>query len=240
LADGIVELLGFRLAPADRLADAGAIGAAAQLVASPHEHVTSFLMTSHGVGDAGAAALLRALSSSCSKLTVLNMAENAITGAGAAPEGSDVDVVAALSTALAGLPKLTALCLNYNPLGDAGARALVAAVGASPFSKQLQALKLGGCALSNAGAQAIADVLAAKQLRHLTDLDLYHNNIGDLGARALADALQQSSPLRPCTVLLSRNRLSAQMVTELNNINTKGKYKFMLELQQQSLLQQLR
>jgi hypothetical protein len=165
LADGIVERLGFRLAPADRLADAGAIAVASQLVASLRVHVTSFLMTSH----ASAMQARRLCCAPCPKLTVLNMAENAITGAAVPPEGSDVG--AALAVAC-GPAKTHRPLLQYNPLGDAGARALVAAVGASPFSKQLQALKLGGCALSDAGAQAIAEVLAAQQLRYLTDLDL--------------------------------------------------------------------
>jgi len=99
------------------------------------------------------------------------------------------------------LPHLRDVRLNYNEIGDAGAQHLAGALlgGGAP---RLEDLWLGGNLLSDRGAEQLARVLragggpggsggGATAARNLSQLALYSNEIGDVGALALADALEE-------------------------------------------------
>jgi hypothetical protein len=81
-------------------------------------------------------------------------------------------------------PKLRLLNLGGNSIGDAGARALAAAL---PIATALESLDLSSNAIGSGGACALAQALP--RAGRLAVLNLQSNAIGDEGTRALAGAL---------------------------------------------------
>jgi Ran GTPase-activating protein (RanGAP) involved in mRNA processing and transport len=96
----------------------------------------------------------------------------------------------ALADALGKDSRLTSLGLFGNSIGDEGAKALADALGKN---SGLTSLYLGANNIGAEGAKALADALGKDS--SLTGLNLWHNNIGDEGAKALADALEKNSSL---------------------------------------------
>jgi hypothetical protein len=113
------------------------------------------------------------------------------------------------------LPHLCGLGLGDTGIGLAGLRALVEA----PFARRLADLHLGGCRFGDAGAA----LLASARLPALRSLSLYACDIGEDGARALANSaslpaalsldLQVNRPLSPET----RERLRERFGDVLHN-----------------------
>jgi Ran GTPase-activating protein (RanGAP) involved in mRNA processing and transport len=97
-------------------------------------------------------------------------------------QGLGGEDVRPLATALARGRTVEVLDVSFNPLADAGARALAAGLEHSSLRK----LRLCFCQISASGTQALATGLARCGL---LELDLQGNSIGDDGARALAAAL---------------------------------------------------
>ncbi|QDU92878.1 hypothetical protein [Lignipirellula cremea] len=79
------------------------------------------------------------------------------------------------------LPRLEALNLANNELGDAGARALAAA----PWLARLKELNIAQCGVTVAGMQALA---ASRYLDQLTHLDCSENDLSEGGLAALVSA----------------------------------------------------
>jgi uncharacterized protein (TIGR02996 family) len=82
----------------------------------------------------------------------------------------------------AGLPRLRALSLNSNGLGDRGLLALLR----SPLLARLEGLSAAENGLSDSGAEALAECPAAAGLKRL---DLGGNPVTDAGAQALLASL---------------------------------------------------
>eukprot|EP00953_Heterococcus_sp_UTEX-ZZ885_P028217 15058-Heterococcus_DN1.PRE.3 len=81
------------------------------------------------------------------------------------------------------------LSLAGNAIGDAGAKAIAAAL---KLNVSLEELDLTGCSIGAEGCSAIAEALLSNtNLKHLI---LDYNNIGSAGAAALAVLLSDSSP----------------------------------------------
>jgi Ran GTPase-activating protein (RanGAP) involved in mRNA processing and transport len=81
------------------------------------------------------------------------------------------------------------LSLAGNAIGDAGAKAIAAAL---KLNVSLEELDLTGCSIGAEGCSAIAEALLSNT--HLKHLVLDYNNIGSEGAAALAVLLSDSSP----------------------------------------------
>ena len=92
-------------------------------------------------------------------------------------------------------PTLTALDVNSNSIGDAGASALAEAL---KVNKTLMMLNVHNNDIGDHGASALADAL--KVNKTLTKLSLYRNSIGATGASALAEALKVNKTLTELNV----------------------------------------
>ena len=133
------------------------------------------------ISDGVARALSAAVSASRT-LTKLSLGYCGITAVGAA----------LLAAGMARSVSLAELCLQSNVgIGDAGARALGAALSAC---RRLANLNLGGCGLTSQGAAHVA--AGVTHSVSLAELHLEGNErIGDGGARALGAAVSASSSL---------------------------------------------
>jgi len=99
------------------------------------------------------------------------------------------------------------LCLGSNGIGDAGARALAAALGSG--KAKLRRLSLRDNDISDAGAQALATALSAEST--LEELDLWGNKLTDAGKRsflsqARCEVFLELSPA-PCSYMASTQTL---------------------------------
>jgi Leucine-rich repeat (LRR) protein len=120
---------------------------------------------------------------------------------------AEAKAVAALLAAGA-TPKLEALILSDNSIGDEGARALAKALRGAPT---LVTLYLDGNSIGDEGARALAKALHSAPT--LETLYLDGNSIGDKGAHALAKALPNAPALH--TLTLYKNSISAKAESEL-------------------------
>ncbi|CAK0866673.1 unnamed protein product [Prorocentrum cordatum] len=116
--------------------------------------------------------------------------------------------VAAVLTSVA-LPRLQALNLSYNSMGDEGAAALAEALRAPGALPSLQTLNLSFNSMGAEGAAALAEALRAPgALPSLQTLNLARIDVGDEGAAALAEALRAPGALPSLQELvLARNRV---------------------------------
>ena len=94
----------------------------------------------------------------------------------------------AFAAALGGraMPFITSLDLSHNKFGSAGGPAALADAFSSSLTN-LRGLKLEGCGFNAAGFSALAP--AVQGFKNITDLHLAHNELGEGGAIALAQAL---------------------------------------------------
>ncbi len=139
------------------------------LVGSPHLHgLVSLRAFRNRFGCDGLIAL--AASPLAGRLNVLE-----IQNTGTGDRGVQALAESPLLERLVG-PELN---LSMNPIGDAGAGALVASPQLEPFTE----LVLRECRVSDAGAAALA---ASPHVANLKYLDLWKNRVGDAGAAALA------------------------------------------------------
>src|SRR5262249_44788613 len=135
------------------------------------------LSSGYGNGSTASADGLTALANSplAGRLRALHLYDNPLGDVG----------VAALVTGR--FPSLTELGLGYTDMGPGGLRAL----GEAPFARQLTDLHLGGCRFGDAGAA----VLAGAHLPALRSLSLSSCDVGEEGARALADSAELPAEL---------------------------------------------
>lgn len=125
------------------------------------------------IGDEGFAALLK--SKHLGELSALNLSSSELSGE-------------ALAVLGAKLPSLGHLVLTNNPIGDDGARALAE----WKHLGGLRALYLTACELSEEG---IAALLSPGKLTSLEKWTLAQNELGDAGARCIAEHAAQLSRL---------------------------------------------
>lgn len=133
------------------------------------------------------------------QLTCLDLKNNTIREDGAR----------ALGTWLSQCSSLTELCLEGNPLRDAGVKVLTEALPGS--SDVLVKLNLGMVRMGEEGAFALA--AQARTLTALTELNLKSNRVGDKGMSALLLAL--SSCTRLSSLFLDYNLLRAESAAVL-------------------------
>jgi uncharacterized protein (TIGR02996 family) len=143
------------------------VDGARALASVPFRGLVELDLQANYIGDRGLAALA-ASRHVLAQLTRLNLAYNALTGAGLRAVAS--------SPATA---RLSRLALMGNPLGDEGAEALAG----SPHLARLQYLGLREVRMSDPGACALA---GSPHLAGLVELDLYDNRIVNEGIVALA------------------------------------------------------
>jgi len=150
------------------------------------------------LGDEGAVAVAR-LVREAPRLRTLHLSHTALVAAG----------WRALGEAVGQSSSLVLLTLSGMPAaGETGASAIAAALSTST---SLQRVSLSGCAIGDAGAVALANVLRRQSANsRLHALDLSRNDIGDEGTAALIDALSQcairSTGEPRCSPDLSKNR----------------------------------
>ena len=218
----------------DRLSqvDLGAIAMTAEGAATwaatveTHPSLRTLDLEWNRVGDAGAGALARALSSGSSMLERLGLKRNQLGDAAAVAlsetlrtnqrlqvlslEGNAIGAegVRAIGSALSDNRALRILNLGLNPAGAEGGRGLADGLRTNMW---LQRLMLGDTALGDEGAVALARSLRFNGA--LVHLDLRQNGIGDVGALALAEALRLNTGLR--TLHLDLNSIGSVGAAEL-------------------------
>eukprot|EP00316_Scyphosphaera_apsteinii_P005390 CAMPEP_0119315310 /NCGR_PEP_ID=MMETSP1333-20130426/35297_1 /TAXON_ID=418940 /ORGANISM="Scyphosphaera apsteinii, Strain RCC1455" /LENGTH=268 /DNA_ID=CAMNT_0007320627 /DNA_START=53 /DNA_END=859 /DNA_ORIENTATION=+ len=146
------------------------------------------------IGDTGISLLAKALADN-TNLRLLDLWSNGIGPAGAA----------ALAVALKSNRHLDKLYLNENPIGSDGAASLAEAL---QHNRVLTTLWLSRCAIKDAGAEALAASLASPHGgvgSALQVLDIWENEIGPKGGRAIAKALHSNHALR--TLELRGNKM---------------------------------
>lgn len=155
-----------------QLGDAGVAALARALPA--HAGLRTLQLGETGLGDEGARAVARALAK-LSRLEEIHLSENAIGDSG----------MAAVSGVLARQARLRVLALHANhKLGDAGVKALASALGRLA---NLEKLTLSDNKVGDGGAAAVAKALSRGHA-HLNELTL-GEGVGDAGAEALGPAL---------------------------------------------------
>eukprot|EP00397_Hematodinium_sp_SG-2012_P000280 GEMP01000280.1.p1 GENE.GEMP01000280.1~~GEMP01000280.1.p1 ORF type:complete len:1292 (+),score=221.04 GEMP01000280.1:388-4263(+) len=112
-------------------------------------------------------------------LKKLNLSHNMVTD----------DGCRALTEGLTHNSILTELDLSGNKIGDAGAIAVGTMLKSNTALEKLHL----GCEVSREGCQALAEGLTHNSI--LTELELYHNNIGDAGVMALGHMLKTNRGL---------------------------------------------
>ena len=164
--------------------DLVALGALTVRLPTGLRGLVSINLSHNNIGDNGAAALGEALASGAPRLRRLQLHENRIGDAG----------MAGLSIAMApdGASVLQQLRIEFNRVGDAGLRALAKAWAAGGGQELLE-LFLVGNQISAEGVAALAEQLyLAPKLRTLAlGSSSGGNRVGDVGARALVDALRE-------------------------------------------------
>jgi len=151
------------------LGDAGVLRLASVLVGNGSlEHLD---LSGTGITKVGIGGLAMAIGAGCTKLKSLSMERNRIDAEGAANFAT---------TALQASSSLHVLSLAYNAIGNEGAGAIARAVGARNV---VESLNLGKNKIHAEGAQAIATNLQA--CTSLYDLSLFGNRVGADGARAI-------------------------------------------------------
>ncbi|XP_041960844.1 NACHT, LRR and PYD domains-containing protein 12-like isoform X20 [Alosa sapidissima] len=151
-------------------------GIVATVLQSPNSLIE--LDLSHNdVGDTGVQLVSKGLSSPRCKLHTLRLAECTLSE-------KSCRIVA---TVLQSPNSLIELDLSHNDLGDSGVQLLFK--GLSSHCK-LQTLRFAGCILTDKSCEIMASVLQSPN--SLIELDLSHNDLGDLGVQLLFNGL--SSP----------------------------------------------
>mmetsp|Transcript_42385 Transcript_42385/g.131210 ORF Transcript_42385/g.131210 Transcript_42385/m.131210 type:complete len:499 (+) Transcript_42385:30-1526(+) len=203
---------------------------------APATGLAALALSGNRLGDAGAAAVAKALVS-FPMLEELRLANNNISAEGlgalasalsVAPRLATLDLSAvkagapeergalaaadaeALAAALKALPELRDLSLDGRGLGDAGARSL--AEGLRGAGK-LTSLSLQMNGIGDAGSEALAEALAGTP--RLARLELSANRIGTAGAKALAAALRRTPELEELFLGGSGNALGEAGAKEL-------------------------
>ena len=173
-------------------AGAAAIGAALQ----SNRRLARLELAFTGASDGACAALARALAAEGSALAHLDLCGNAVGAAGCEALAVGVRASRALRT----------LLLSANPLGPAGGVALAGALPHGP----LRTLSVAGCKLGAGPCGRIAHALPESSL---AALDLSNNAIGDVGAWALAWALESCAELKE--LRLASNEIEDDGAAEL-------------------------
>lgn len=170
-------------------------------------------LESNGILGPGGIALAEAIGRNAS-LTALKLSENscgvpAAAKALAAGLGANKSLrhlelrwwslsggsLAALGRAVGAHPALEALDLSFNDVGDAGARAMAAALEQTGGCATLRTLKMSDCSVGAGGARAFAKALRANTALRL--LDLGGNDELNMGAfHALRQAFRDNGKLR--------------------------------------------
>jgi Ran GTPase-activating protein (RanGAP) involved in mRNA processing and transport len=172
------------------LRDAGMVSVAAALESMADLHTLS--LHGNSISDEGAAALASVLANDRSTIVELYLDSNKIGDAG----------FAALGTALIDNTRLAVLDLDHNPISDAGLAALMKNM---HLNKALYSLDLVSLGITDEGASAVGDFLASGSYGNLTVIDMSSNDIGDEGARALANGLEKNHIL--CELILTGNEI---------------------------------
>jgi Ran GTPase-activating protein (RanGAP) involved in mRNA processing and transport len=175
-APGIVSLLRGDTATLRSLAlvntplgDSGVLRLASVLVANTTlEHLD---LSGTGMTHVGVGGLAMAIGSGCTSLRSLSLERNSIDAEGATNFAT---------TALRVSTSLHVLSLAYNTIGNDGVAAIARAVGARNV---LQSLNVGKNKITAEGAQQLATNL--QDCTSLFDLSLFGNRVGATGARAI-------------------------------------------------------
>jgi len=140
--------------------------------------------SSRSLFDADVIVLAAALGTMAQKLVTLDLSTNSLSATAAK----------SLAKQLRSMPKLAAINLAHNYIGDEGLFALLAVAGTAGakqapttmLPKSLKTLNLRDNHIGGKGAEALAKVLQAGALPNASDIDLSHNWLDSLAAKSIA------------------------------------------------------
>ena len=136
------------------------------------------------IGNAGLVAIVEACAAGALPvLRRLGLSKNRIGAEGLA------QAFAGRQDALAGV---TSVCMQCNPMGDAGIEALAGGCERGALASCEELVLYSGGGIGDAGAGALARAAAAGGLRKLKRLDLTDNDIGSAGCLAFAEAISSA------------------------------------------------
>lgn len=147
-------------------------------------NVENLLLSKNPFSKTGAAALVQLISNSKLHLLDISSCDIAVRGSNALP-----DFYSTLQGALIRTRHLRTLLLDDNEVGSDGCKCLAAALAKQP-NISLKTLSLVGCSISTDDAKSIGKALGHNT--QLTKLNLKNNQIHDVGASAIADALTRA------------------------------------------------
>ncbi len=136
----------------------------------------------HGLGNAHAIALSRALATSDVTLRVLDLADNRLTASG----GSAMLLAATLHS------RLEEIDLSQNAIRG---KAVDAAAALVACSGRLRAIRFSRCGLGDSGGATLARALIKSRNSPLSAVDFSHNGLGEKSATALAEVMVRHKSL---------------------------------------------
>uniref|UniRef100_A0A3B5AV56 T-complex-associated-testis-expressed 1 n=1 Tax=Stegastes partitus TaxID=144197 RepID=A0A3B5AV56_9TELE len=151
------------------------------------------------IGDSGARAIGKLLTNS--KLEILNMCDNNVSGVGAK----------AIAHALSKHSSLLSLNLRLNHLRDEGGEAIVEAL---LKNNTLRHLHLGGNKMTCLTAFALSQVLV--QNNSLKSINLSCNKLGEEGGKALEEAMSHNTSVTEFYICLTE--VNEQSVSSINQV----------------------
>lgn len=158
--------------------DAIQLGKAIAIIKPPT--LKQIYLSKNNIGDAGAVGLAAGLKE-LEEMDTIHLADNQIGDAG----------MVALADSIKHLG-CTTIVFTRNNFGDEGAAAFAAALGDPDNFKNLEWLFLNECKIADRGAAAIGQALLTGP-KDLVRVALHDNQIGDDGAKAIADAFNKGA-----------------------------------------------